>query len=574
MKAKPALVLACALLSLWGIHWCLPEKARIRRVLPPNLDNPEFHRAMETSWRSLHASLGKDILLNPESFSMGFDKMAVVEAGWKTPPPVLMNSSRSFHLRSGHEDEPDILVALSRIKPHRLELNPRIYFYGGAYLYPLGAWIAALSLATPAVLVPGIGFYLEHPDKIAWIYLLGRLFSAAIYGVGVWLLYCTGKKLFNEKAGVLAAALFAVSPGIVLQAHYMKPHLLGSVFMLASFYFCARLLETGNPKNGAWAGAMVGLAAGAVIHLWSGLLVVALTLALRIRKGNRLRSEWRWVAGAALAAWAAFLAANPYWLSESAIAWKATGEVGRFAGKDISRTLRFAFYGLPHGLTWPVFFCVLAGLFNSRNLKEPVRLLALFSFIGLMLTTWIFPTVDKFDSLRYFGGIGLGFLLAGASLAEWTPRWRRAAAVALIYAAIFSAVLDYNLYLDSNGRSTKHAAGDWIEQNLPPGSELGFLRLPQPSNSPYFRWNKYRLKFIESKVLAQWSDVRALPEYLILTCPTYDDRPAIKTVLTRHYRRIKAFKPYSLLWIVPPIGESYGNPLVEIYEKMQSLNKI
>jgi len=135
MKSQRWIVAAAAAaLGLWGLGWCLPDGRRAARVLPPTALTPQFREKLKSSWHELHARLGEDILLSPEAYSPGFRSMAIAEPGWKTPPPLLLNSARSFLLRSGHEDESDILFALSKVKPWKGQFNPRIYFYGGAYL--------------------------------------------------------------------------------------------------------------------------------------------------------------------------------------------------------------------------------------------------------------------------------------------------------------------------------------------------------------------------------------------------------------------------------------------------------
>lgn len=569
MRREVFLAIAAAGLSLWGIGWGLPDRDRIARVLPEGWDTPQFRRVLETTWHQLYRRLGPNLLFNPDSWSIGFQGEARVPHGWKTAPPILLNSARSFHLRSGHEDESNFLVAISRLRPHRLELNPRIYYYGGAYVYLLGAWIAAGAALTPAVLVPRLGFYLEHTPQIAWIYLLGRLLSAAVYGIAVWLVYRTGKKFFSRPAAVIAATLFAFAPGIVLQTHYMKPHLLGSVFTLAAFHFCASLLRTGNTRHGVWAGVLVGLAGGSALHMWSAALIPLFTAAIRLKAGRSWRAEGKWLTLSGGAAVLAYLLTNPFWLTEFGTVWKAMRTVVEFGGPGwrFSHIPQFVLVGLPKSLTWPLWLCLGWGLATRRNLKDPVRLLAFSSLLGLGMTVWVYPAVALLDHLRYFPALSLACLLAGVRGSE-EKGWRRFLWVgAAAYAAVASAVLDHNLHLEAAGNSTKERAGAWVEQHIPPRSELGFVRLPQPSNTPYFQWNRYRLRFMEVGVLAKADRPKKLPRYLVLTCPGYDFRPELRNTLDRHYRLLQAFEPFSLLWVRPPAGELYGNPWIGVYER-------
>ena len=46
-------------------------------------------------------------------------------------------------------DESNVFICLSRIKPLRLEFNPRIYTaYGAAYFLTLGGWMALFTIAS------------------------------------------------------------------------------------------------------------------------------------------------------------------------------------------------------------------------------------------------------------------------------------------------------------------------------------------------------------------------------------------------------------------------------------------
>jgi hypothetical protein len=50
-----------------------------------------------------------------------------------------------FKLYSIEVDEVTNVIALARIRPRALQFDPFYYQYGGAYLYPLGAWYLLLS---------------------------------------------------------------------------------------------------------------------------------------------------------------------------------------------------------------------------------------------------------------------------------------------------------------------------------------------------------------------------------------------------------------------------------------------
>ena len=142
MREAAGLTALAACLGLCGITWGLPSRARVALVMPAGLDNQEFHKELENSWVKMHARLGANLMLNPEAYAT-FAGVERFEAGWSFPPAGLINSVRSFYTRSAHEDEQTNLLVLSRMKPRNLDFNPHFFAYGGAYIYALGAWLAA-----------------------------------------------------------------------------------------------------------------------------------------------------------------------------------------------------------------------------------------------------------------------------------------------------------------------------------------------------------------------------------------------------------------------------------------------
>lgn len=520
----------------------------------------------------MHSRLGADIILNPEVYSHGFKNSIVIEPGWSTPPPALLNSARSFHLRSAYEDEANIVRGVATLKPHRLQFNPRVYWYGNSYIFLLAGWIGASSLISPVTLVPGLGYYLENIDKMAAIFLSGRLLSAAIFWACALLLAFIGKRHFNERAGLIAAGLFLVSPALVIQSHYMKPHLLGAMFILISFSLCADMLKTGNTRKGILAGGVIGLAAAAAIHLSLGVLIVAIAFALRLLEKNEIAAEIKWVVCSALSFFAAFFIVNSYYVTEFTTTMNAMSAVSTFLHLNPLKILTFIFLCIPLALTIPIAAAYAYGLLARGNRNSVVGRFAVISVSVFLLTSIVYSTVDKFDSIRYFGGSLIGFLLAGAAIASGRKEVKALAVVAFVYGLAATSVMNYNFYLDATGRSTRDFAGQWIEKEIPAGSELLLLQLPQPSNSPYFQWNRYRLRFVEPNAIKTLAKTGPLPEYVILTHVGGDHSPIFKPLENR-YKRIKQFDSFSLGWIRFPIGQLLANPRVDIFQRSQPLDK-
>jgi len=213
MKDLPrtALILLAASLGFWGLRWGLPARARLDRVLEPGADGPALHELLASSWAKMHERLGPNLMNNPESYAT-FSGVERVKPGWRVPPDIMLNSLRSFYVRSAYEDEQSALLALSRMRPRQLNFNPHLFTYGGAYLYPLAAWEAAGAVAGAVKLQASLMPYLADPAKMAGLYYWGRCLSAfAFIGCALMLLRI-GRNSLGRGTGPLAALLFLCLP--------------------------------------------------------------------------------------------------------------------------------------------------------------------------------------------------------------------------------------------------------------------------------------------------------------------------------------------------------------------------
>jgi len=118
---------------------------------------------------------------------------------------VLAAFMRLYHIEAymtflGDEGR-DALVALGILQGHFTLLGPRAsagnFFTGPVYYYMMAPflWLFHLDPVGPAVMV-------------------------ALFGIAtVWLVYHVGKEFFDKKTGLIAAALYAVSPLVIIYSH-------------------------------------------------------------------------------------------------------------------------------------------------------------------------------------------------------------------------------------------------------------------------------------------------------------------------------------------------------------------
>jgi 4-amino-4-deoxy-L-arabinose transferase-like glycosyltransferase len=159
---------------------------------------------------------------------------------------------------------------------------------------------------------PGLVFYLLWPLLRPLLdggpgptaYLVARGLVAAFGVIGCAALYPLGRRLHSEAAGLLAAALMAVSLVAVETAHMFRPDVVLQALCALALLAFARL--DGGRRAEVAAGALLGLA---LASKFSGVFLVPSYLAARwLAPGPR----WRRLALGALTAGLCFAMASPY----------------------------------------------------------------------------------------------------------------------------------------------------------------------------------------------------------------------------------------------------------------------
>lgn len=566
------LALAAAFGS-WGIGWGLPSRARLERVLP-GADSPALRARLTQGWTSMREAMGPAILLSSQSWSGGFVGTRAVEPGWVLPPPALENTARSFYLRSCQWDEPNILYGLSLLKPSLSGINPGVYWYGAAYLYPLGAWIVAGAALTPARLVRSVSFYMEEPERMAWLYLLGRSFMVFLFVALTAAVGFTAHELGGATAGWWAAMFCAAAPALVVQAHILKPHLMAASCVVWAMFFCVRALRKQNPRQIIAAGVFGGLAAGCAVNQGACCVFIPLALLLACRRGWIAPAQaLRWTVMAAAAAVAAFLVTNPFFITQPRQSLAAMRIVSGLLNFGFSKLLAVVLTVLPASLTWGVYLLALLGLARAAREDDDGRRLAAFGTLIMVGATVSISGVGPLSAFKYFIGAGLLPVLAGLAVAHfWSRRWMPAAAtLALLPALATSAVYCGNFGRDGGTASNRWAAGSWIEKNVPGGAEIAILRAPQPLNIPYFALNRYRLTLIEPAA-ARTILMDKSPEWFILLYPGYDDRAELGREWLGRYELAARFDFWGPRVLQPPLGDFEANAPIEIFHRRRMLS--
>lgn len=146
------------------------------------------------------------------------------------------------------------------------------------------------------------------------LFLIGRYTNAVLGSASVLLLFLTGRKVFNERVGLIAALLLSVTTMHVWTSHLVTTDVPLTFFFLLSFYFIAAFFESGRIKDYVLA-AFFGAVAINVKIIAVGLGIVFLGAHLgRLRRLGRTLREGLFskeIGYSSLAFLAGFLISNP-----------------------------------------------------------------------------------------------------------------------------------------------------------------------------------------------------------------------------------------------------------------------
>ena len=339
------------------------------------------------------------------------------------------------------------------------------FWYGSGWPFHTGAQVSdALAIHTSG------------------IFTLARV-TSAVLGVGaVALVYATGRRLYDPRVGLLAAAIMATAFLPVYYSHLALNDVPALFPLMLSVYGSAGVLVRGSRRDYLIAGAGLGLAVATKYTAGIALLPLLAATASRLRDEGSPRPALRGLAGAGALAVAAFLVANPHALLDFSEFWsdvrkqeRSAGDLGKL-GQTYDSGFVYYLWVLTWGLGWVP--AIVAALGVPVVLRHDVRR-------ALFLLPWplVFVLYMGLQD-RYFGRWLLPALPALALLAAVAavfaidrvragPQLR---VVLLVAAGLLLAGqgLVYSVHLDRvlSRDDTRNLARAWMVDNVPPGSKI------------------------------------------------------------------------------------------------------
>lgn len=367
-------------------------------------------------------------------------------------------------------------------------LNPHNFLYPTFYFYVLFAWEGALFIVgwIAGWFATLAAFEQQYFLDPSLFYLAGRLLSVLCGVATIWATWRLGAQLFGRIAGLSAAALLAVAPLAVRDAHYVK-HDVPVTLLIVLTHLALSNLATGRPASRWWmAGVLAGLALSTHYYAIFVLVPVVLVLLMPRHDDEAVAPRVsRTLATLAVAA-AAFIAASPFLLIEPGIAYRdivanreivvdrATQSGGAFA--SIAFYVRWLSTDASGSVAAALGFAGLVAVARAGWTRIVITLTFPVVFLLFMANT--------VPASRYLNPVLPFIALLGGAAVAWlstVPRsGRLLAASALTIAVVEATILSARADVFFRQPDTRTLAMQWIEQHAPANASV----LIQPYSVP------------------------------------------------------------------------------------------
>lgn len=215
--------------------------------------------------------------------------------------PIVLNDTdakraeivRRYRLMSGQPDEFIQFKALAEMSGRSglSKLDPRLYQYGGLWIYPVGGLLrgamAVGLIERPPAGVNAMAFYLDHPEAFGRFYVVARAYSAFWGFVALAAIFVlTRRAADNAWLAAFAAIAFALLPVVRTATHEAKPHLAGAAIALWSVIAAGRYVAGGRRRWLLIAGVLCGASTAMVVSMALSIVVVPTAWWLRMKNAR------------------------------------------------------------------------------------------------------------------------------------------------------------------------------------------------------------------------------------------------------------------------------------------------
>jgi len=448
-----------------------------------------------------------------------------------------------YRLYSRQPDEMITFMALQRMDPRRLDFDPRLYQYGGGYIYLIAGALGLAGLLGLLELSTDVGVYLQQPELFARFYVVARLVTLAFGCLALASAVRLAGRIAGRTAGWVALLVLAVAPVFITCALEAKPHLPAAAMLLWATLSAWEYQAGGRRRDALLMGAKTGYALALVPTGLAGLLLWPAVLLARPQEPRR---TMRHLALAGALAVGVYSATNPYVLYNGLFNreafWgniansTAMYQVGRF-DEGLLRVgdLLIESCGpgaLVLGLGGIIWFC--------RRLRLRSAVLVLPAAATLLLCIGIGagkPAEFARFLLLPTAVLALGTAAAAGRLAQRHLGWGILAGLAALGLMRSPAYLR-SFYVDVRfEHESRHQAARYLAQQVAPGEAIGVVQEPAPYAVPPLDFRQARVLLLPGAPAAL--PPQLLPDWLVLTAD--DAGVHAEAWWQRHYRPAARF---------------------------------
>ena len=478
---------------------------------------------------------------------------------------------RRYRLFSRQPDEMITFMALQRMRPRQFDFDPRLYQYGGAFIYLVGTAIGASATLGITHLSSDPALYLEQPEEFARFYLAARLVTlafGALLLVAVW-------KLADRLAGTLAAwvatLLLACTPVFISGVLEAKPHVPSACMILWAALAALDYYDRGRRRDAVRLGLFAGCGFGLVL---TGIVAAAIWPALLIARRRALASEagrspagslLRHLALGAGIALAVYVLTNPYipynyLFNRAALASNIENSTAMYAGQIRQAGAGAVRVGelLLESAGPGLLLTGLAGLLWLAR-RQPRQLATTASSGAAMLLIAVLLGAHKPAEYARFlilpvsifaigAGVAIGALagvvraVRSADVARCAP-WRRP--LALVVTVVVVATMKTPIYIrsfidDAAGQDeSRRRAAELLSELTAAGEPIAVIQEPAPYAVPPLDFAHRQILWLPPVRPAE-IDPQSLPPWLVFTT---DDATDYQDAWWRQYYRPAAEIP-------------------------------
>ena len=359
------------------------------------------------------------------------------------------------------------------LNPHFFRIPPLIsyliFFEYGIY-YLLGTVFGFFS-----TIVDFQNLFLENPTSF---YLIGRITVGVIAGtVSVYLIYLLGERVFSKTVGTISAFFLSLTFLHVRNSHYIYLDTMLVLFIILTYIFIFKFLETGLRRNYILAGSFAGVATAVKYN--AALLLVPLVMGhVMLYLTNRSSGKIRLVNKDIILAFTfmalTFMALNPFCIIDMKFFLASfVKETHAQGGVGLLHHLKHSLF---QGLGVPLFvLCLVSSFYSVYKLSKKLIVFISFPMVFfLTIVNFSQPHARYVLPLIPFLLILAAWFLESTLFKEGMPSLK---AKILITAVSIMVVLPsgiksvYSDYLFSR-KDTRTLAKEWIEDKIPCGSKI------------------------------------------------------------------------------------------------------